>query len=120
MCLDLHTHSKDYGVFGYCCLDSKECREFPFLLSKSTSLFRYGACTFGIAGEKQYTARASVFGMTNNVNTVTIELSAYGYKVIGRKYAIPYTPTHIRSVANSILKTYYAYKNNMEPPKEVL
>ena len=57
--------------------------------------------------------------MTNNVKTVTIELSAYGYKVIGRKYAIPYTPNHMRMIASSILKTYYAYKNNIEPPKEI-
>lgn len=57
--------------------------------------------------------------MTNNVNTVTIELSAYGYKVMGRKYAIPYTPAHIKTIARSILKSYYAYKNNSEPAKEI-
>lgn len=58
--------------------------------------------------------------MTNNVKTVTIELSAYGYKIIGRRYAIPYTPAHMVTIASSLLKTYYAQKNNIEPPKEVI
>ena len=29
MCIDLHTHSKEYGAFAYCCVDSQECRELP-------------------------------------------------------------------------------------------
>ena len=55
--------------------------------------------------------------MTNNLKTITIELSAYGYKIIGRKYAIPYTPTHMITLASSILKSYYAQKNNIEPQR---
>jgi len=55
--------------------------------------------------------------MTNNVNTVTIELSAFGYKPKGKKYAIPYTPKHISVISRSILKTYYSYKNNLEPER---
>jgi len=58
--------------------------------------------------------------MTSNVRTVTIELSAYGYKLNGRRYAIPYTPLHMVNIASSILKTYHAFKNNLEPQSEVI
>jgi hypothetical protein len=52
LCLDLHTHSKEFGAFAYCCVESEKGREFPATLSKVSPLFRYPACTFGIEPEK--------------------------------------------------------------------
>ena len=72
LCLDLHTHGKDFGAFAYCCIESVECREIPRILGRYCSIFRYDACTFGISNEKKKTARAQIFNLTNNINTLTI------------------------------------------------
>jgi cytosolic carboxypeptidase protein 2/3 len=69
-CFDMHTHSKELGIFAYCC--HEDSRAMPLLLSKMTSLFRYRSCTFGISKDKKQTARAALFEMTKNANIVTV------------------------------------------------
>lgn len=35
-CFDLHSHSKQFGIFSYCCKeDEVQARIFPFMLSKA-------------------------------------------------------------------------------------
>jgi hypothetical protein len=73
------------------------------MLGKTCSLFRYDACTFGISEEKRKTARATVYGITNNINTLTIELSSFGYRQKGRRIGEAFCPEHIIYISKGII-----------------
>jgi hypothetical protein len=51
-CLDLHSHSKDYNVFAYCCRLDLQGKLLPFLFSRATPIFNFGSCTYGISKYK--------------------------------------------------------------------
>ena len=84
------------------------------MISSYSPFFRYRACTFGIVGDKKHTARAAIFGITNSINTLTVEVSAYGFKLHERRYAFPFTPGNIRNIARAILKGYYSCKKQLQ------
>ena len=60
-CLDMHSHSKDYNIFAYCCKTDNEGRVLPYLFSRMTPLFHFPSCTFGISKYKETTARATIY-----------------------------------------------------------
>lgn len=107
LCLDLHTHSRDIGAFAFCCVDTQPCRALPLLMAQTTPIFRYPACTFGITSEKEHTARAAVFGLTKNVNTLTVEMSIFGFRE-GQNRPRPFQPEHIAVLGKSVWSAFYA------------
>jgi hypothetical protein len=76
-------------------VDNEGCRKVPLLLSKLTTLFKYGSCTFGITREKRSTARAALYEMTKNNNIVTIEMSSFGFFDKIASIGQPFTLLHM-------------------------
>jgi hypothetical protein len=49
-CLDLHSHSKQYNIFSYCCKeDEAESRVLSYMFSKLNRQFHFPFCTFGLS-----------------------------------------------------------------------
>ena len=118
MYLDLHTHSRDIGVFAYCSVDSDKARELPTLISKHTPIFRLPACTFGLSKEKMNTARAAMFGLANTLNTLTVELSAFGHLTCDKRAIRAYEPITLGYFASALLKAFRKYIDpHFVPPK---
>lgn len=107
-CLDLHAHSKDLGVFAYCCKPDAQGRLLPLLISRATPLFLFPSCTYGVSNYKKTTARAIINEITNADHVLTIEASFYA------------TPTKLLhpasfiSVAIAILKALHQYHSQSE------
>jgi cytosolic carboxypeptidase protein 2/3 len=78
-CFDLHSHSKDYNIFAYCCKTDNQGRILPFLLSRMTNMFNFPCCTFGVSKYKETTARAVIYNITRAPDVLTIESSFYGF-----------------------------------------
>jgi hypothetical protein len=72
-CFDLHSHSKQFGIFSYCCKeDEVQARIFPFMLSKANEHFLFPFCTFGLSRDKLSTARAVIASIVKHQNVLTI------------------------------------------------
>jgi hypothetical protein len=61
------------------------------------------ACTFGISPDKEHTARAAVYDLTGNINTLTIEMSSFGFKSKLSKVGQGFTPKDIDSIGKTII-----------------
>jgi hypothetical protein len=70
---DLHGHSKKYNIFCYACkLNSYTCRVLPYLISSHNKMFAIPSCTFGVARDKETTARAALSRILRSENVLTI------------------------------------------------
>ena len=71
MFIDLHSHSRQKNVFFYGCPpknpvnsdgnQNTKTRQFPFLMSKLHSAFRFDYCSYAMQKDKQGTARITMY-----------------------------------------------------------
>lgn len=104
-CLDMHSHSKDYNIFAYCCKTDNDGRVLPLLLSRMTPLFHFPSCTFGISKYKESTARATIYELSKTNDVLTIEASFFGFNNPLKTIH----PAIFHNVASAILKTLKFY-----------
>lgn len=104
-CLDMHSHSKDYNIFAYCCKTDVDGRVLPLLLSRMTPLFHFPSCTFGISKYKETTARATIYDISKTNDVLTIESSFFAFST-------PFKTVHpsiFLNFASALLKSFKFY-----------
>jgi hypothetical protein len=101
----MHSHSKDYNIFAYCCKTDNEGRVLPYLFSRMTPLFHFPSCTFGISKYKETTARATIYDISKTNDVLTIESSFFAFNN-------PFKTVHpsiFLNFANALLKAFKFY-----------
>merc|ERR1719329_1138022 len=90
MYLDLHGHSRKYGILSYACGNFPKddyrrfsVRMYPKILSLLTPEFQFSYCRWRVGKGKRGTGRVVISKDLGLVNTYTIEASFYGAPVRG-------------------------------------
>ena len=101
---DLHGHSRKCNMFMYGCSPHNPAqalmeRVWPFILHKSTPMFKYDDCTFRAEKSKEGSARVVVWKEFSVMNSYTLEMSLGGghfatNKDVSERTALHYDVTH--------------------------
>jgi hypothetical protein len=114
--IDLHGHSNAYNTFMYGNHITEQpsvCKQFPFLLSKISSLFSYHQCEFKMQRNKKGTGRINLFNELNNFpNIFTMEASFCGSNMKGEK--VYYNTQHLKSMGKDLCRSIITYYSSFE------
>jgi hypothetical protein len=92
--IDLHSHSREYGSFVYCCDNSENSRLFRYYFTKNNAECSYEKCKINLTQDKKCTFRGQMYHRLGIKNSYTIETSYYGYVSQGENDSpelIPFT-----------------------------
>ncbi|KAF6257038.1 flagellar/basal body protein, partial [Scenedesmus sp. NREL 46B-D3] len=109
--VDMHGHSRKYGVFCYGCEKKgvRDSRLFPLMLYiNAPDLFSFRSCNFKVQKSKAGTGRVVGFRELGLVNAYTIEASFCGASV--GKYAKQHFNTgHLEDMGAALVRTLLDY-----------
>lgn len=98
---DFHGHSRKKNIFMYGCLGKSKTREriFPRLMEKTSEIFNFNDCVFGIQKSKESTARIVIYKEMGIVNSFTLESSFCGAN-FGKHVDFHFNPEHLQEIGH--------------------
>lgn len=117
--VDMHGHSGEFNIFIYGNIiknNVRECKIYPYTLSKVSDIFFYSLCKFKMQKFKRGTARISLFNEIGPIpNIVCVEASAAGSNA-GKFKNMHWSCANLMTMGRDFFKGFLVYMHSINHP----